>query len=65
MIAPTETIKVEVSTELEIPEEAEFTLTYDHYDPIDLYRKIAIRGTKIEISDTKNVFEVDNANPVM
>jgi hypothetical protein len=64
-ISPTEIVKVDLSTEIVIPDEWEFKWDYSKHEPIDFYKRISIPGTKIEISDAKKVYDIDNKNPVM
>lgn len=64
-IRPMEIIKVEEDIELFIPEEWKFEWCIYKYEPIEFYKRIAVEWCKIEVSDTKNVFKIDNVNPVM
>ncbi len=64
-ISPVETVKVEEEIDIFIPEEWEFRGWYEQNEPIDFYKRIGIKWTKIEVSDVKNVFDIDKSNPVM
>lgn len=60
-----EVVKVEEEIEIVIPEEKEYKWTYLEFEPIDFYKRISIKWTKIEVSDTQNVFDIDKSRPVM
>lgn len=70
---PTEIEEIEVSipdvvkeeVEIYIPEEWSFPYWYEKHEPLDFWKRIASKDTKIEVTDTKNVLPIDNKNPVM